>query len=158
MQKPRRDRFGDLLRIVESYKDQAEISAKVKAYHASSILLASAIEGSILAMFYCFPGKARRSATYQHWQTRKGNILHWDFSQLIALANELKWIPPRVRVGNSKYSISQVLNELRKTRNMIHPGNYLRTWHGKKVGSKEFKHTTALFQACVRELDNTLEG
>jgi hypothetical protein len=135
MQKPSRHRFGDLLRIVESYKEQAEISAKVNAYHASSILLASAIEGSILAMFYCFPDKARKSSTYLYWKRRKRNILYWDFSQLIALAKELKWIPARIRVGHSNCSISHILNQLRKTRNMIHPGNYLRMRHGNFISS-----------------------
>lgn len=158
MQKSRGDRFDDLLRISVSYKQQAEKCAKAKAYHASSILLASAVEGLILAMFYCFDEKARKSFTYQSTKKRKKNILYWDLFQLVALAKELKWIPTRVHNQGSFYSLSHAVDQLRNTRNTIHAGNYLRTRHGKLIGAEEFRHATNVFQACIKALGKTLEG
>ena len=156
MQKSYGDRFDDLLRIAVSYEQQARKCARAKAYHASSILLASAVEGLILAMFYCFPDQARNSRTYQSLKKRKKNVLYWDLFQLVALAKELKWIPARVRIGRSNYSISHAVDQLRNTRNTIHPGNYLRTRHGRLIGAKEFRHATKVFQACVETLESAL--
>jgi len=109
-----------------------------------------------LAMFYCFSDQARDSRTYQSLKERKKNILYWDLFQLVALAKELKWIPARVRIGRSNYSISHAIDQLRKTRNTIHPGNYLRTRDGRLIGAKEFRHATKVFQACVETLQSAL--
>jgi hypothetical protein len=156
MAKSQGDRFDKLLRIAVSYQRQAEKCSRVKAYHASSILLASAVEGLILAMYYCFDSQARRSNTYQSVRKRKTNILYWDLFELVSLARELNWISSTVYIGRSNYSISQAVNEMRKTRNTIHPGNYIRTRRGKLVGASDFKQATRIFQACVDSLEAAL--
>jgi hypothetical protein len=156
MQKQHRDRFDHLLRIAVSYEQQAKKCARAKAYHASSILLTSAVEALILAMYYCFTHQARDSRTYQSLKERKKNILYWDLFQLVKLAKELKWIPARRRIGRSNYSISHAVDQLRKTRNTIHPGNYLRTQHGRLIGAKDFRHATKVFRAFVESLESAL--
>lgn len=156
MPKSQGDSFGRLLNIAQTYKQQADKCAKVKAYHASSIFLASAIEGLILAMYYCSTSEARKTTTYQYWKGRKKNILYWDFSKLISLAKELDWIPGIVAIGRSTYSVSDAVDKMRELRNTIHPGNYFRTRRGKLVSVKDFKHTTRIFLACVDSLEAVL--
>jgi hypothetical protein len=158
MSRPHGDRFDDLLRIAVSYKRQAEKCAGVKAYHASSIFLASAVEASILAMYYCFSSQARKSKTYRSLKNGRKNILYWDLFQLVRLAKELKWIPPKVSVGRSRYSISDTIDQLRQTRNTIHPGNYLRTRDGNLVGVRDFKRAERIFQNCLQILEEKLVG
>ena len=90
--------------------------------------------------------QVRRSSTYQSLKKGKKSILYWNLFQLLQLAKELKWLPPRE------------VDQLRKTRNTIHPGNYLRLKSQKLVGAKHFRHTTRIFKNSVKILDETLEG
>jgi hypothetical protein len=157
--KPHRDSYDNLLRIAVSYKRQAERCRQAKAYHAACILLASAVEALILAMFYCFNYQARKSTTYRYFKKARGkSILFWDMFHLIKLAKELGWIPGRISAGRSRYSPSDTIDQLRLIRNTIHPGNYLRTRHGNLLSAKDFRRTERMFQSCVEILEKELIG
>ena len=151
-----RDSSDRVLKIAESYKEEADKCVKVKAYHASSIFLASAIEGLILAMYYCNDSRARKTTTYRCWRKQGKSIWDWDFFKLISLAKELEWIQGRVRIGQSTVALSEAVDRMRKLRNTIHAGNYYRTRRGELVSAKDFQYTTTIFQAIVEALEAAL--
>jgi len=107
-------------------------------------------------MVTCFPSTARRTATWKSVSKRRKNVLHWNLGELIALANEAGWLPAKYREnpGASWNTVraaglmGDFVQVVRETRNLIHPGKYLRTYPSLVVKEANYRDCYEILKAA----------
>jgi hypothetical protein len=111
--------FNELLRHATAFRNEAERCRRARAYYAGLAMLATALEGSLLAMCIMYPAEAAAAANSLK-RSPKGHILKWDFATLILIAKRARWLPAR--------SVGNAVDSLRRARNALHIGRHVRDW------------------------------
>ncbi len=99
-----------------------------KAYLAACVMQAAALEGLLQAMCCLYPEDVKKTAVYQKklkrgFQRKRNRALDFKYVELINIASELEWFPPRkVVVWGKRTDVAGFVHELRKLRNYVHPG------------------------------------
>ncbi len=139
-------RFDFLLRLLAIYIDEANKCEKNRVYFAGCIVLGVGIEACLLAMAKWYPEKARRTKTYQQQKKKKMDEL--GLFELIKIALDLHWITPKL--GKS-------LHEVRKIRNLVHPGKHLRFETGALVSRSNYQFCRRTFEVLSETLNHEVE-
>lgn len=136
--------FEFLQKLILQYREEAEKCKQAGAHLAGCVILAAAMEAGLLAIAYCCETEILGTETYR--QAGKKDLREWGLRQLLDLANEMKWLPSNLPLGEiarlSGINPDQALKKgdvvyfadfVREIRDMVHPGRHLRLWSGVKL-------------------------
>ena|SRR5258708_2067189 len=146
------------LRLIRFYHSESVRCARTRAYLAASVFLAAALEGMLMETVACFPSKTRRTATWRIVSRRRKNLLYWNLGELIELANETGWLPANFRGStntswravNAAGTIGDFVHIVRETRNLIHPGKYLREHPSLVVKAAHYRDCYEIVERTAR--------
>jgi hypothetical protein len=138
--------LGSLMTAMGDYGLEAERCANVGAHLASCIMLAATIEGQLVICVSSFPEEAKRALKrlQERNQINRGlklsSILEWDLRQLLKVAREAQWLPPKVKrspfpVADTSDALSA--HRIRDLRNLVHPGRLIRERIGQTITKEE---------------------
>ena len=116
------DRLNELML---SYRREARRCLKAKAFLAATVMQVSAFEAGLQAMCFLYPEEVKKTTIYanKRFRGKRNCMLEFSLSQLINIANELGWFPPkRIRWAGKRTTLAGYSHEIRKVRNYVHPG------------------------------------
>ncbi len=109
---------------IKRYEQEAQESAKVKAFTAAVSLLGAAMEG--LLLLRCLLSKTKACKTAKELQRRKrprdpNTPTEWSFNNLIHVCLYAGWLPD-IQTPSISIKPDRLAHILREMRNYIHPG------------------------------------
>ncbi|HUI77516.1 MAG TPA: hypothetical protein VLY24_06355 [Bryobacteraceae bacterium] len=119
--------FDRLMKLANMYHREVRRCLKGKAYLGATIMEVSALEAALQAMCLLYWQDVKKTNVCKGKRFRRKRNLALDFSlnQLIEIAAELSWFPPkRVTWAGKRTTIAGFTHEARKVRNLVHPGEY----------------------------------
>jgi len=113
-----------LSKLALFYDREATKCARSKAYLAACVMQGAALEASLHAMCFLYPQKVKKTTVYQkkRFRTKRNKALEFKFYELINIADELVWFPPKKITWGKRTTLAGFAHELRKLRNYVHPG------------------------------------
>jgi hypothetical protein len=123
------DRFA---KVGILYRREAHKCARGKSYLAATILQVAALESMLHAMCLIYRHEVRQTDVYKNRKFRRKRNKTLDFSlkQLIDIAAELGWFPPkRIMWAGKRADLAGFAHEAREIRNYVHPGQWAKN-HG----------------------------
>lgn len=113
-----------LVGLAVFYRKEANKCVKGKAYLAACVMQSSALEASLQAMCFLYPEEVKRSVIYQKkkFRNKRNKALEFKYFELINIAAELSWFPPKIITWGKQTTLAGFVHELRKLRNYVHPG------------------------------------
>jgi hypothetical protein len=120
------DRLTQLARF---YHREARKCTRGKAYLAATVLQVAALEAGLQAMCSLYPRDVKKTTVFanRRFRGRRSKHLEFSLSQLINVADELGWFPPkRTTFAGKRASLAGFSHEIRKVRNLVHPGAWAR--------------------------------
>lgn len=118
-----------LLELATSYNREARKCAKGRAYLAAVVMQVAALEAGLQAMCSIYLRDVKKTTVYQRkkFRGKRNRVLEFSLHQLIAIAAELAWFPPkRITWGGKRADLAGFAHEIRKVRNLVHPGVWAR--------------------------------
>jgi hypothetical protein len=115
------DRLNELML---SYRREARRCLRAKAYLAATVMQVSAFEAGLQAMCFLYPHEVKRTTVYakKHFRGKRNRMLEFSLHQLINIADELGWFPPKhIRWAGKRTTLAGYSHEIRKVRNYVHP-------------------------------------
>jgi hypothetical protein len=93
----------------------------VAGLHHASLGTGDRAHGDVLPYI---PLSSGRTAVYKHKRFRRKRSKALDFTlfELIRIADELGWFPPKVITWGKRTTLAGFAHEIRKLRNFVHPG------------------------------------
>jgi hypothetical protein len=89
---------------------------------------AAALEGLLQTMCFLYPRAIRKTTAYRKkakrgFRRKRNKALDFNYAELINIASELHWFPPRkMVVWGKRTNLAGFVHELRDLRNHVHPG------------------------------------
>jgi len=120
------DRLGNLITF---YRREARKCSRARAYLSASVMEAAAFEATLQGMCFLYPEDVKKTAVYgrKRFRRRRNKALEFSLYELINIAEELSWFPPkRTSWGGKRATLAGFLHEIRKVRNFVHPGVWAR--------------------------------
>lgn len=115
------DRLGKLAIF---YHREAGRCARGRAYLAACVMQGAALEAWLQAMCFLYPEHVKKTTVYQKkkFRTKRNKALEFKYYELINIADELSWFPPKRITWGKTTTLAGFVHELRKLRNYVHPG------------------------------------
>lgn len=120
------DRLNELML---SYRREARRCLKAKSYLAATVMQVAAFEAGLQAMCFLYGEEVRRTTVYANkkFHGKRYRALEFSLNQLINIADELAWLPPkRITWAGKRATVAGFSHEIRKVRNCVHPGVWAR--------------------------------
>jgi len=114
---------------VDAYEAESDRAGAVSAWLAAAIMLGAAAEARLLLRCVLAPEAAARArdAIARQVRPKRSDPTAWTLEQLIHVAAEAGWIAT-VEDDEIVVFVDRLLQQLRLTRNLIHPGRYVQDW------------------------------
>lgn len=111
-------------KLATFYHREAGKCVKGRAYLAACVMQGAALEASLQAMCFLYPEQIRKTKVYQkkRFRTKRNKALELKYFELINIADELSWFPPKRITWGKRATLAGFAHELRKLRNYVHPG------------------------------------
>jgi hypothetical protein len=80
-------------------------------------------------MCLLYPEEVKKTSVYakKRFRGKRNRALEFSLSQLIDIAEELRWFPPkRITWAGKRTTVGGFSHEIRKVRNFVHPGGWAR--------------------------------
>jgi hypothetical protein len=129
--------FDRLNHVAILYRREAHKCARAKAYLAAVIMQVAALEAMLQATCSLYPQDVKRTAVYRQkkFRRKRDRALEFSLYQLIKIAAELQWLPPkRVTWAGKRADLAEFAHEVRELRNLVHPGK----WASKRGNAMKF--------------------
>ena len=77
-------------------------------------------------MCFLYPEQVKKTAMYQkkRFRRKRSRALEFSYYELINIADELSWFPPKRITWGKRATLAGFAHELRKLRNYVHPGKW----------------------------------
>jgi hypothetical protein len=117
-----------LSKLARAYHNEAGRCLRGKAFLAACVMQGAALEALLQAMCFLYPEAVKKTVVYQKklkrgFQRKRNRALDFKYVELINIAAELEWFPPRkIVVWGKRTNVAGFVHELRKLRNYVHPG------------------------------------
>jgi hypothetical protein len=117
-----------LVQAARFYHREAGKCLRGRAYLAACVMQAAALESLLQALCFLYPNEIKKTSVYQKrskrgFQRKRNRALDFKYVELINIAAELSWFPPKkVVVWGRRTNIAGFVHELRNLRNYVHPG------------------------------------
>ena len=84
----------------------------------------AALEASLHGMCFLYPENVKQTLIHQRkrFRRKRSKALDFTFKELIDIADELGWFPPKEVTWGKRTTLAGFAHELRKLRNYVHPG------------------------------------
>ena len=141
------DRLNELM---VSYRREARRCLRAKAYLAATVMQVAAFEAGLQAMCFLYPVEVKRTTVYarKHFRGKRHRALEFSLHQLISVADELGWFPAkRIRWAGKRATLAGYAHEIRKVRNYVHPGAWVRD------RAKPLKFTKGVYRVADEVVD-----
>jgi hypothetical protein len=112
-----------------SYHREARKCTRGKAYLAATVMHVAAFEAGLQTMCFLYPEEVRKTVVYtnKRFRGKRFKPLELSLYQLINIAEELGWFPPkRFTWAGKRATVGGFSHEIRKVRNFLHPGEWAR--------------------------------
>lgn len=128
-----------LINVVNFYHREAGKSVRGRAYLAACVMPGAALEGSLHAMCFLYPRDVKKTTVYQRkvkrgFRWKRNKALEFKYAELIDIADELSWFPPKKITWGKRTTLAGFAHELRKLRSYVHPG----VWAPERPHSMKF--------------------
>ena len=147
-------RYNALMRLMELYDREAQRSLKAKAYHAACVFRAALLESVMLAICSIYADELDQEEILAGKPTE---LINWNLGQLIAATTRAGWLPKR-RTKYSRRKIGEWVDIVRKIRNTLHPGNYLRNRPHIRISRYDYDVIDEVVSAAMEHLGAKVEG
>jgi hypothetical protein len=120
------DRLGKLATF---YHRRACKCSRARAYFAASVMQGAALEAALQAMCFLYPNEVKKTTVYQRkkFEGKRNKALEFNLYQLIKIAEELAWFPPKcVTWAGKRKTLAGFSHEVRELRNFVDPGKWAR--------------------------------
>ena len=120
------DRLNEL---ANSYRREARKCVKARAYLAATVMHVAGSEALLQAMCFLYPEEVKKTSVFakKRFRSERNKALEFSLNQLINIADELGWLPPkRVTWAGKRTTLAGFSHEIRKVRNLVHPGQWAR--------------------------------
>ena len=100
---------------------------KGKAYLAAVVMEVAALEAALQSMCGIYLTDVKKTAVYRakKFRRKRDRALEFTLKQLIDVAAELGWLPPKRTTWAGKRSdLAGFTHEVREFRNFVHPGRF----------------------------------
>ncbi len=158
---PGPESLAEVLTVFEFYRDEAAKCAEAEACLAGCVLLASALEASLLAMTRCFPEEVQSFIASSNAREFSRPPKDWGLSQLLLVARGLGWLPnsrdERAKYDPNKAQVGDLVDVVRMVRNLIHPAIYMREYPGEPLSWKALEVSFGILDASCSCLAAKLE-
>jgi hypothetical protein len=113
-----------LSRLAVFYHSEARRCLRGRAYLAACVTQGAALEASLQGMCFLYPEHVKKTTVYQKkkFRTKRNKALEFKYYELINIADELSWFPPKRITWGKRTTLAGFAHELRKLRNYVHPG------------------------------------
>ena len=110
-----------LITVVNFYHREAERCVRGRAYLAACVMQGAALEGGLQAMCFLYPEDLRKTNVYQRkvkrgFRRKRNKALEFKYAELIDIADELSWFPPKRITWGKRTTLAGFAHELRKLR------------------------------------------
>jgi hypothetical protein len=141
-------RFNKLLPMIRRYERESQRCADARAYYGACVLLAAALEGSLLGMCAINSDEVQNLLpSLPSAERPRGRVEQWDLSELLTVATHLGWLPRRSS-PRGRRKIGDLAELVRELRNLVHPGKHLRDYPNVRVGKGHYRDARAIFEAA----------
>jgi hypothetical protein len=125
-----------LSQLAVFYHREAKRCAKGRAYLAACVMQGAALEALLQGMCFLYPQDVKRTVVYQkkRFRTKRNKALEFKYYELISIAAQLFWFPPKVVTWGKRTTLAGFAHELRKLRNYVHAG----AWAPKHADTMKF--------------------
>jgi len=151
----------EVVSVFEFYRDEAAKCAEAEACLAGCVLLASALEASLLAMTRCFPEEVEEFVKSSDAKEFSRPPKDWGLSQLLLVAKGLGWLPnskdESARFDPRRAQVGDLVEVVRMVRNLIHPAIYLREYPGEPLSWKALEVSFGILDAACSCLAAKIE-
>ncbi|HEV2462257.1 MAG TPA: hypothetical protein VGT04_00500 [Acidobacteriaceae bacterium] len=112
-----------LTKLANFYHKEARKCVKGRAYLAACVMQGAALEATLHAMCFLYPEKVKKTTVYQRkkFRRKRNRALDFKYYELINIADELSWFPPKKVTWGKRATLAGFVHELRKLRNYVHP-------------------------------------
>lgn len=95
-----------------------------RAYLAACVMQGASLEASLQAMCFLYPKPVKTTTVFQkkRFRGKRNKALEFTYYELINIADELSWFPPKRITWGKRTTLAGFVHELRKLRNYVHPG------------------------------------
>ena len=87
------------------------------------------MEAALQAMCFLYPNEVKKTTVYQRkkFKGKRNKTLEFNLYQLIKIAEELAWFPPKcVTWAGKRKTLAGFSHEVRELRNFVHPCKWAR--------------------------------
>ena len=113
-----------LIKLALFYHREAAKCVRGRAYLAACVMQGAALEACLQDMCFLYPEHVKKTTVYQkkRFRTKRNRALEFKYYELINIADELSWFPPKRITWGKRTTLAGFAHELRKLRNYVHPG------------------------------------
>jgi hypothetical protein len=151
------DRLG---RVGTLYHREAKKCLRGKAYLAAVVMQVAVLEAALQAMCAIYAKDVQRTAVYRakKFRRKRDKALEFNLYQLINIARELHWFPPkRIEWGGKQADLAGFAHEIRKLRNLVHPAAWAMERDPTKFTKGTFNVTFEVFDVANSWLLHRIE-
>ncbi len=149
--------FNELLRLSRLYHREAKRCAVSKAYLGGCVLAGAALEALLIAMVHLYGEEIEAAGRVAKTKGKPKRLLDWNLGELLHAAAGASWLPAGLKPGSQwsarRARIGDHAAALRQTRNLIHPGRYLRDHFRSRVTAKYLSHSLEVLGIAVKHLE-----
>lgn len=153
---------SDRLNALATFYDrEARKCERAHAYLAASIMQAAALEAALQAMCFSYPEQVKKTLVNlrKRFRGKRNRALEFSLNDLINIAAELGWFPPKVlTLGKKKTSLTKLAHEIRQVRNLVHSGKWAREHPGTtKINKQLYLAVAEVFDVSTSSLLQRVE-
>lgn len=130
-----------LTELVQIYEQESEICSNVGVYFSAAILLATALEATLIIL--CLENRlivrdtlGRMGLTGR--KVKSKNPVDWRLDRLIEVCDNAKLLH-NLEIQELVFSSKDIGHALRQSRNLVHPGRYIKSNASLSFGAEQFK-------------------
>ncbi len=149
-----------LLKLATFYNKEAQRCLKGRAHLAAIIMQVSALEAALQSMCFIYFRDVKKTSVYQRkkFKGKRYRALELNLYQLIAIAEELSWFPPKKTTwGGTRAALAGFAQEARKLRNFVHPGVWVREQTPTKFSKQMYSAIEEIFDVSTSWLGHRIE-
>lgn len=132
---------------------EARRCESAKAFLAGSVMVGAALETILILMVDCYPDEALATGLVPFYKKQSKSPIDWNLAELLRVAKKANWLPNEGLDVESNWTgkrpkVGDYAEVVKKVRNFLHPGRYIKDYHPKRITSKILANQFNIVQSC----------